>query len=116
MEEYKKVVQLCIEGEAVDKDYRGLVKDWKEYRYKAYEMLGEVEEQRQLAKELLFKGEFIYYQELKKLYSSGEWETVLKEILIEFGRQKYQPSAYVSILIQENLTAELLRYFVRIIF
>lgn len=108
-----KIIKGCralYRGEEADKDYRGLVKDWKEYRYKAYEMLGEVEEQRQLAKELLFKNEFIYYQELKKLYSAGEWELVLKEILTEFGRQKYHSSAYVSILLQENLTAELLRY------
>jgi hypothetical protein len=110
IKDYKKVIQLCIEGEALDKDYRGLVHEWKEYRYQAYEWLGDVEGQRHLGKELLFENEFKYFQKLKGLYSTGEWEDVLKEIVDGFKRQKYQPSAYVSILIQENLTAELLSY------
>ena len=110
IKDYKKVIQLCIEGEVVDKDYRGLVHEWKEYRYQAYELLGDIEGQRRLGRELLFENEFKYFQKLKELYSMGEWETVLKEIVDEFGSQKYQPSAYVSILIQEGLTAQLLSY------
>ncbi|MEH7095371.1 hypothetical protein [Neobacillus vireti] len=102
--------QLCLDGEAEDQAYPGLVKEWKEYRFQAYEMLGEMEKQRELARELLFKNEFKYYQKLKELYPTSEWESILQGIVDEFGRQKYQPSTYVSILIQENLKAELLRY------
>ncbi|ULT57723.1 SWIM zinc finger family protein [Neobacillus drentensis] len=109
-EDYKKVIQLCLDGEAADKEYRGLVHDWKEYRYQAYELIGDIEGQKSLAKELLFKNEFKYYQKLKELYPSSEWESILQGIVDEFGKQDYQPSTYVSILIQEDLKAELLRY------
>ncbi|PGV52573.1 hypothetical protein COD92_10290 [Bacillus sp. AFS037270] len=108
--DYKKVIQLCLEGEAADQAYPGLVEDWKEYRYQAYEILGDIEKQKELARELLYKNEFKYYQKLKELYPVIEWEAVLREIVEEFRKDKYQPSAYVSILIQGDLKAELLCY------
>jgi uncharacterized Rossmann fold enzyme len=109
-EDYKKVIQLCLDGEAADQAYPGLVKEWKAYRFQAYEMHGDMEKQRELARELLFNNEFKYYQKLKELYPVSEWESILQEIVDEFGRQKDQPSTYVSILIQEDLKEELLRY------
>ncbi len=110
LKDYKKVIQLCSDGEIADKEYRGLVHDWKEYRYQAYELIGDTEAQKHLAMELLFTNEFKYYQKLKELYAASEWEKVLRNIVEEFGKQKYPPSAYVSILIQEDLKSELLRY------
>lgn len=109
-DEYKKVVQLCLDGEEADKDYRGLVHEWREFRYQAYESLGDVENQRQLARELLFKNEYQYYLKLKNLYAENEWEVVLQNILDEFERMKYQPTVYLSILKEENLTAQILKY------
>ncbi|MCM3728105.1 SWIM zinc finger family protein [Neobacillus cucumis] len=108
--DYKNVIQLCLEGESADQAYPGLVKEWKEYRYQAYEILGDIEKQRELARELLYKNEFKYYQKLKELYPVIEWEAALREIVEEFRRDKHQPSAYVSILIEEDLKAELLCY------
>ena len=72
--DYKKVIQLCLDGEEADKVYRGLVHKWKEYRYQAYEMIGDIEQQKQLARELLFTNEFSYYLKLKELYPENEWD------------------------------------------
>ncbi|MFP5112432.1 hypothetical protein ACSU64_08615 [Bacillaceae bacterium C204] len=43
---YKKVIQLCLDGEQADTEYRGLVHKWREYRYQAYELLGDTEQQK----------------------------------------------------------------------
>ncbi|MBV7508395.1 hypothetical protein KW850_24565 [Bacillus sp. sid0103] len=108
--DYKKVIQLCLDGEQADTEYRGLVHQWQEYRFQAYELLGDIEQQKQLARELLFKNEFSYYLKLKELYAASEWEATLKKIVADFNKMDNQPSAYLSILKEENLTAELLKY------
>jgi hypothetical protein len=59
--DYEKVLELSISGEEVDKSYRGLVHKWKEYRYQAFEGLGDLENQRELANELLFNNEYSYH-------------------------------------------------------
>lgn len=108
--EYEKVIQLCLDGEKVDQEFAGLVYQWKEHRYQAYEMLGDIEKQRQLAKELLYPNNFKYYLKLKGLYSSNEWEVVLKTMIEEFEKQSYQPSIYLEIIKEENLTSKILEY------
>lgn len=107
---YEKVIQLCLQGEMADQHYRGLVHKWKEFRYKAYETVGDVEKQIQLAKELLLKDNFIYYEKLKGLYSQEEWEPILQELLDEFEKEKYRSSTYLSILKVENLKEKILLY------
>ncbi|MCM3569723.1 DUF6880 family protein [Neobacillus mesonae] len=107
--DYTKVISLCLEGEG-DNPWPGLIKKWKEYRYQAYEQLEDIEKQRVLAKELLYDNDFEYYSKLKELYPSCEWEGVLHEIVEEFRKQPYQPSAYLSILKEENLTEHILEY------
>jgi len=108
--DYKKMLQLCLDGEEVDKEYRGLIHKWQEYRYQAYELLGDIEQQKQLARELLFKNEFTYYLKLKELYAASEWDRALKKLVDDFKQMTYQPSVYLSILKEENLTTELLTY------
>jgi hypothetical protein len=107
---YAKVIQLCLQGEIADQHYRGLVHKWQEFRYKAYETVGDVENQRQLAKELLLKDNFSYYEKLKGLYSLKEWEPIFQELLGEFEKEKYQSSTYLSILKVENLKEKILLY------
>ena len=36
---------------------------WKELKYKAYKKMGAIDEQKSLAKKLLFRGEINYYNE-----------------------------------------------------
>lgn len=107
---YEKAIELCLDGEMADKQYPGLVKEWKKFRFAAYEELEDIEQQRSLAKELLFQNDFNYYFKLKESYSANEWEGVLKQIVEEFEMQKYPPSVYLSILLEENLTPQLLTY------
>ncbi|MEH7440289.1 SWIM zinc finger family protein [Neobacillus drentensis] len=106
----EKVIQLCLQGEIADQHYRGLVHKWQEFRYKAYEIGGDIENQRKLAKELLLKDNFTYYEKLKGLYSLEEWEPILLELLEEFEKEKYQSSTYLSILKVENLKEQILLY------
>ncbi len=52
---------MALEGEKQDKQYAGLVSNWKKIRYIAYKELLLKEEQEKLAKELLLAGDFEYY-------------------------------------------------------
>ncbi|MEY2191912.1 hypothetical protein AB7942_04120 [Neobacillus sp. BF23-41] len=108
--EFKKVIQLCLDGEKADAEYRGLVHKWREYRYQTYELLGDIEQQKQLARELLFTNEFTYYLKLKELYPANEWDDALNKIVDDFKKMKNKLPVYLSILKEENLTAELLTY------
>jgi hypothetical protein len=78
-ENYLKVIELALEGEKQDKNYAGLVLEWKEIRYRAYKKLSLKEKQEKLAKELLFDGRSEYYEELKKL-NSGNYKNFYNNI------------------------------------
>ncbi|MGJ7920784.1 SWIM zinc finger family protein [Neobacillus sp. LXY-4] len=106
-ENFEKVISLCLEGEEAHKG-TGYVKDLKQYRYQAYELLGDSENQRKLAFELIIANEFKYYAKLKNLYAPSEWEAVLNQIVEGF--QGHQTNTYLSILIEENLTDHILEY------
>lgn len=109
-QDYDRVVQLALEGEQADSRYAGLVHKWRRYRYLAYEKLGDVDNQRQLALLLIYERDFEYFGKLKALYSSQEWPEVVEEILKEFEKTAYPPEIYVNILIEEKLFEQLLRY------
>jgi hypothetical protein len=108
--DYEKVLELSIFGEEVDKSYRGLVHKWKEYRYHAYEGLGDIENQRKLAYEFLFNNEYSYYAKLKELYKQDEWTDVLGRIIETFEKERYQSSVYIEILKEEKLTKQIIEY------
>ena len=71
---YKKVIELAFAGEKLDQSYPGLVSKWKKLRYTVYKELSWKEEQAELAKELLFEGDFDYYQDLKALMTGNQKE------------------------------------------
>lgn len=103
-------MQLASEGEQLDSNYAGLVHKWMKYRYLAYEKLGDVDNQRQLALRLIYGREFEYYTKLKALYPPVDWPEEVNEILNVFENMPYQPDIYVNILIQEKLWEKLLNY------
>jgi hypothetical protein len=109
-ENYLEVIRLCTDGEESDKNYRGLVHKWKQFRLQGYEGLGDSESQRKLLLDFVLENEFNYYIKLKELYTSVEWPTVLQTILQSFENRKHVPSTYVEILKTENLTDKLLEY------
>jgi hypothetical protein len=109
-EKYQEVIQLCKDGEELDREYGGLVQKWKKYRLQAYEELGDIRGQRKLMLEFLYNNEHDYYLKLKKLYQPDEWREIQEEILDTFRNQSYPPSAYLKILKIENMKEELLEY------
>ncbi|MDQ0973695.1 hypothetical protein QFZ31_003573 [Neobacillus niacini] len=108
--DYEKVLELCISGEEVDKSYRGLVHQWREYRYLAYEGLGDVKNQRKLAYEFLFNNKYSYYMKLKELYEQDEWPEVLGRLIEAFEKEQYQSTVYIEILKEEKLTQQIIEY------
>jgi hypothetical protein len=71
--DYDSVIALAINGEEHDKDKRGLVNQWKKYRYKAFKLSGRLDEQRKIAMEFVLDGSFEYYKELKDTYDAKQW-------------------------------------------
>ncbi|GEL78732.1 hypothetical protein [Tenuibacillus multivorans] len=109
-EDYQKVVELCEAGIEHDQQYRGLVKKWKEYQLRAYEGLGDLEQQQKIALKLLYGGDFSYYKTLKQLYQPDEWQEILTKILTKFEKQHFVPVIYTDILIEEKRYEKLLNY------
>lgn len=108
--DYEKVLGLSISGEEVDKGYLGLVLQWREYRYHAYEGLGDVENQRKLAYKFLFNNKYSYYVKLKELYEQDEWTVVLGRLIEAFEKERYQSTVYIEILKEEKLTKQIIEY------
>lgn len=109
--DYDQVIKLTLDGEAKDKNLRGLVNDWREYRYKAYKLLGKLDGQRGVAMDFILDGSFEYYKELKNTYSIDEWVGVYPKIifLIENQNRSYS-NIYTEILIEEGEKEKLLEY------
>jgi len=101
-------LELCLEGEKLDADYPGLVKQWQEIRYSIHERMGDIPAQINLARYFVLDGCFDYYAKLKRLYPSGEWPGVLDSLLAEFDERNNR--VYVKILIEEGLKQLLLAY------
>lgn len=64
---FDKAIKLTIEWQRSDSKNFSLVTKWKRLRYSIYKELSMEKEQKELAKELLFDGNFEYYIELKEL-------------------------------------------------
>lgn len=109
--DYDSVIKLTLDGEEKDKDKRGLVNRWKEYRYKAFQLSGKLEEQRAIAMEFILDGSFEYYKELKRTYDQREWLSVyLKIIFLLENQKKTYHDIYTRILIEEGEKQKLLAY------
>ncbi|SDF67312.1 SWIM zinc finger family protein [Sporomusa acidovorans] len=108
---YAEVIRLALEGEAKDQDLRGLVNNWREYRYKAYKLSGKLAERRGLAMDFILDGSFDYYLDLKSTYNDGEWAAVYPQIISRLEEQKkIYNGIYTGILIEEGEKKKLLEY------
>ena len=58
---YEHVIRLTQEGEEQDKSLPGLVKQWKEYRYKAFQFSGKLDVQRGIAVDFILDLVHIYF-------------------------------------------------------
>lgn len=109
--DYDRVIKLAREGEDQDKNMLGLVKQWKESRYKAYLLSGKLDEQRSIAMDFVLDGNFAYYQELRSTYDSKEWPSIYPQIIILLENQKKTyMDVYTRILIEEGEKQKLLEY------
>lgn len=104
--DYDKVIELTIEGEEKDRQYRGLVARWKRIRYSVYKELGLSDKQEKLAKELFIDGDFEYYKELKELSKSDDfYEELKKEIKVD---TPYQSHIFIKLIEEENDLEEMI--------
>ena len=89
----------------------GLVRQWREYRYQAYQMSSKIEKQRKLAVEFILDGNILYYESLKASYCQKEWPAVYSQIisLLE-ERGTNRQGTYASILVAEGEKQKLLEY------
>ena len=109
--DYDSVIKLTLDGEEKDKSWRGLVNQWKKYRYKASQLSGKLDEQRGIAMEFILDGSFEYYKELKSTYDSSEWLSVYPKIIFLLENQKKTYNdVYTHILIEEGEKQKLLEY------
>jgi hypothetical protein len=108
---YHKVIELALEGEKQDKQYRGLISTWKKIRYTAYKDLSLKEEQFKLAKELLLHGDFEYYDELKEL-AAGDKEILYNNLKQELknDRNGYGTSIYLKLIVEKNDLDEIMEF------
>lgn len=109
--DYDLVIKLTLDGEEEDKDRRGLVDQWKKYRYKAFQLSGKLDDLRGIAMEFILDGSFEYYKELKKTYDFSEWLSVYPKIILLLENQKKtNHDIYTRILIEEGEKQKLLAY------
>ncbi|OON97974.1 MAG: hypothetical protein ATN32_05045 [Candidatus Epulonipiscium fishelsonii] len=90
---YEEIIKFSIEIEKRE-NYKSYEKDeWKKERYKAYEFLGDVKNQKALVKELLIDGNKEYYEKFKSFYKPNEFAVeyiAIKQILKRKDHQTYQ--------------------------
>ncbi len=109
--DYDQVIELALAGEAKDKGSRGLIDNWKGYRYRAYQLANRIDEQRELALDFILDGSYDFYSELKETYSADEWAGVYPQIILSLESQgRFYNDIYTRILIEEGERAKLLEY------
>lgn len=108
---YRKVIELSLEGEEQDKQYAGLISKWKRIRYIAYKELSMKEEQEELAKDLLFRGDFEYYRDLKEL-AKGDKVTFYNSLKQELKKKNgwVGREIYLKLIREENDLDEIMEF------
>ncbi|OZU88066.1 hypothetical protein CIL03_13105 [Virgibacillus indicus] len=104
---FEAAVELCKEGQAQDKQYPGLVSQWKKYELQAYKALGDTKKQRGLLLEFVYSNDFEAYNELKELYDPEEWKVKVEEIFKIF-EEKGLKGIYAEIAKDEKRPDKLL--------
>ncbi|HOF99790.1 MAG TPA: hypothetical protein PKW29_01665 [Clostridia bacterium] len=108
---YAEAVGLALAGEEQDQDKPGIITRWKEYRFQAYRLAGNIEELRKLAVDFILGGSFPHYHELKKTYGTAEWLNIYPGVIRSLeDAQRTGLSVYADILIEEGEKQKLLEY------
>lgn len=111
IKDYDTAETLALEGEELNKNLAGLVKKWKEYRFRIYQQKNQLDKMRTVSRELALAGEISYYQKLKALYDSTEWTQIYPEIVATIMKSSgYVHHIYTKIIIEEKEWGRLLEY------
>lgn len=107
---YEKLIDEAKAAEKEDGALRGLVHEWKEYRYQAYKALNRTDEQKALAFEFLMDGNYDYYHELKALEDDqADLYQKIKNGFQQTNNWKAEET-FLKIMLEEEDTKELLTY------
>ena len=107
---YEEIIEQALQAEQ-EEEYPGRVKTWKLYRYEANKKLGRVEEQKQLAFDLLIEGDFSYYTDLKNL--TDDHDTLYQEVknALEYAEENWATQqAYIELIQSEEDAEAMLEY------
>ncbi|MHC1757958.1 MAG: SWIM zinc finger family protein [Negativicutes bacterium] len=109
--DYAKAEMLALEGEQHDQDFPGLVRQWKELRFEIYQKDNQLDKMRDISHDLIFRGEFTYYQKLKESYKTDEWAQLYPDILEKLAKESgYNRNMYTSAVIEEKEWSKLLEH------
>lgn len=109
--EYDYVIKLTLDGEKKDTSWPGLINQWRQYRYTAFQLAGKLDDQRGLAMDFILGGSTEYYNELKNTYDSKDWLSIYPQIIVLLENQKENSKdVYTYILIEEGERQKLLEY------
>lgn len=106
----ESVIQLATAGIESSKGLPGLIKKWQVYLHDAYQRLGLIPAQREIARLLVLGGDEMYYTRLKQTYDPQEWAMVWPDLLAEIRRNRYLDRIYTAALIQEKAYDQLMDY------
>ncbi len=104
--EYQRVIELTLEGLAVDCSY---TIPWLELQYQAATEISLIPFQRSSALQLACRGDISWYERLKSLYSAEEWVGEYVRVLDTIKRMSYS-TIYPDILEKEGESELLLEY------
>lgn len=103
---WRAVVEGTEPGIQQDQQLPGIVSMWKRYAFIAHQHLGHTEEMRELALELLQKGEYDFYKECKALHATEQWPEVLEELLNSLTNS----NIYARLIVEEQQSKRILDY------
>lgn len=107
----ERAIRLAENGEAQSQGWPGLIDRWKKYRYEAYQGTEQIEQQRQLAMELIVNGEMTYYRSVKDTFANeSEWALYLQDMLDQLEESSRGEHTYTQILIEEGKLERLLEH------
>lgn len=109
--DFHAVLMLAMNGEKKDREFPGLVNEWKKVRYNAYKHLSMTNEQKLLGQELLRGGDFEYYNDLEALAGDNAEEfyrTTLEDMKQSSDWRTKQ--VYLRLIEEKNDVNEMLDY------
>ena len=104
---YTFIIQICQESLEQDLGYQ---KEWHHYLVQVYTLNKQDELAHAHMKDLILLNDSTYYQIYKTSFEQSKWPSEVIRLLDELGNQRYIPTIYEKIMIDEKKYDYLLRY------